>query len=63
MAEIGHTLTAEMVCPWCGDEQGDSWDHNLSDGESCEIDCDECGKEYKAVFTVTVDYSTEKINQ
>jgi len=50
--------TQEIVCPWCGQEQSDSWE--ASDSE--EHECDNCGNRYKHERNVQVDYSTEKIH-
>jgi hypothetical protein len=55
-----HNMTMEITCPWCGHKQSDSWDFNLEDGETTEIECD-CGHAYKAECSITVDYSTTKI--
>jgi DNA-directed RNA polymerase subunit RPC12/RpoP len=50
-------FTTEITCPWCGCEQGDSWEANDSD----EHECDYCGREYEHTRDVDVTYCTEKI--
>jgi len=49
--------TDEITCPWCGNEQGDSWEHE----DSCEHECDYCGKKYEHNREIEVHYSTSKI--
>ena len=49
--------TDEITCPWCGNEQGGSWEHD----DSCEHECDYCGKKYEHNREIEVHYSTSKI--
>jgi DNA-directed RNA polymerase subunit RPC12/RpoP len=49
--------THEIVCPWCGYEQSDSWE---ASDEGDHI-CDNCLREYRHVREVEISYSTEKI--
>lgn len=59
--DIDHEYTNEIVCPHCGYEYGDSWEYLESDGDTREMECDECGEKFEAVLHLTVEYSTEKI--
>jgi hypothetical protein len=56
-ADIDHEYTDEIVCPWCGEVHGDSWERHSNEGED---DCQSCGKSFRWSRNVTVDYSTEK---
>jgi len=47
--------TSEIVCPYCGEEVGDSWEF---EGEDGEWECHECEKTFNWYRTVTVEYST-----
>ena len=51
-----HEYTDEVVCPHCGYTYGDSWEM----GES-EHDCPDCGKSFNIERTVSVAYTTEKV--
>ncbi len=59
--KIDHEITSEIVCPYCGYEEGDSWEwqHFLELGE-CSGECGECGKEFYITMDVDVTYSTYK---
>jgi len=48
-------LKKEMVCPYCGCENGESWEVKADDGE---IECDECGKEFMYCRNYEVTYTT-----
>ena len=47
--------TTNAICPYCGDEDRDSWE--LTEGE-CE--CGNCGELFTMMRIVTVEYSTYK---
>lgn len=54
---IDHTLTDEIVCPFCGYEHSDSIDF----GEYGENEpCNECGEKFNFICIVTVEYTTRK---
>lgn len=52
--------TDEIVCPWCGYEQLDSWEMPDSDDE-CE--CNECGKLFAYERDIQVTYSSERVEE
>lgn len=58
--EINCDGTHEVVCPYCGQEHGDSWELSGYDGEESTIDCGTCGEEFIYVRNVSVDYTTCK---
>lgn len=48
----------ECVCPYCGAENGDSWE--LS-GDSGITECGTCGRPFSYERCISVDYSTSPI--
>jgi len=52
-----HRFTSEITCPWCGSEQGDSWEAD-EDGEQ---ECENCEHSYKHQRNIEVTYCTEKV--
>jgi len=50
-------FTDEITCPWCGSEQGDSWEAS----DSGEHECDNCGHPYSHEREVSATYGTKKI--
>lgn len=65
MSPIEHEYTREPVCPYCGREVRDAWEINFGpgcDGET-EIECGWCERTFTCVRHVTVEYSTEEIEE
>lgn len=60
---IHHNFTDEIVCPWCGYESTDSNPYGMYQDETDEFCCEGCGKDFKVTCTISVEYSTEKINK
>ena len=56
-------LTQNPVCPHCGKEMMDSWELDIGDDESEQIDCGECEKPYRVSCRVYVKYSTETVEE
>lgn len=56
MKDFDHILTREMVCPYCGEENRDSWECTADEGEH---DCGSCEKTYR--YERRYRYSTERI--
>lgn len=50
--------TDEILCPHCGFEEGDSWEHDDKGGI---LECESCGKKYRYDRDVTVTYTSTKI--
>jgi len=58
---IKHTHTKYVICPYCGDENRDSCDLEIETSPNIYI-CAECGCEFQAWKTITIEYSTRKNN-
>lgn len=58
-AEIDHEYTQDLVCPFCGYTERDSWEIHGND-EDGETDCGECGETYRWSAHTDVTYCTEK---
>lgn len=55
-----HEGTDEAVCPFCGEEQGDSWElGNGGEGDG-KTTCGSCDREFHWSRHVSVSYSTMK---
>jgi len=54
--------TPNIICPYCGYEDHDSWEHNndLEDGPQV-IFCGDCGEEFWCQMDIEVTYLTKKI--
>lgn len=61
---IDHEYTQEIVCPYCGYTNSDSWDYHL-DETPTDIDCvnDKCGRAFKAWTDIAVSYITSKFEK
>lgn len=57
---IDHRYTDNVVCPWCGYIDINSWEFKSDDDDLGLIECGECGKEFYATRHVSVNYSTKK---
>lgn len=58
--EIEHKYTSEIVCPYCGDELGDSWEFGSGRQDIGEVDCPNCEKTFIAYRNIEVTYNTWK---
>jgi len=58
---IEHEYTRNMVCPYCGHENMDSWEYAPDKEDLGEVECGECGRNYIARRIVTIQYVTEAI--
>jgi hypothetical protein len=56
-------FTNNMVCPHCGYEDGDCWEYGMKDGEELQTECHSCGKKFSVTCYISINYSTEKVNQ
>lgn len=54
---IDHESTDEIVCPYCGNVDGDSWEYSRNEGE---LECHECNKKFSYSRHTEVTYSTNK---
>lgn len=53
-----HEWTEEIVCPYCGDEDPDSWEWNGGEEGDGHTDCKSCGREFYVQRHVLITYST-----
>lgn len=53
--------TVRPICPYCGSEERDAWELNLSDGETTIISCGRCDEDYEIECHVDVSYSTKQV--
>ncbi|MGI5848797.1 MAG: hypothetical protein ACOX8Q_01795 [Christensenellales bacterium] len=58
MAKIDHEYTRNIVCPYCGYEDIDSWEVESGEEDLGLQTCGNCEKEFYAQRIVTVEYST-----
>lgn len=55
--ELDHTLTDEIVCPYCLHVHRDSWEYGPDDGTT---ECYECDKPFRYTRNIRVTYTTRK---
>ena len=61
--EIGHELTDEVVCPYCGYEHEASYEmFDGGDGEEAVVQCNGCGKTHPVYMNISVTYTSRKCN-
>ena len=54
------------VCPYCGycDENAhENMNDTTGDGDHEDVDCPECGQEYRLTFNFTFAYTTERMEE
>ena len=61
--EIDHVHTDEIVCPYCGEEQGDSWEWGTGREEDSESECGYCDKTFRWSRNIEVTYTTRKMEE
>jgi uncharacterized Zn-finger protein len=52
--------THNLICPYCGHENKDSWEVNMDEGMEWDddIECGSCDETYRASRHCTITYST-----
>jgi hypothetical protein len=60
MEKFDHEYTNNIVCPYCGYEDIDSWEVESGQEDLGLIECGNCEKEFYATRIISVEYSTEK---
>lgn len=60
MSKFATDYTSSPVCPHCEEKYEHDWELDLSDGDTEEIECANCGKPYRVTRHISIDYSTEK---
>lgn len=55
--------TDNIVCPYCGHKDRDSWEVDLGPGleGTGEVDCDSCDRTFVVTRNVTVTYTTKAV--
>ncbi len=55
--------TVNMICPYCGHEDRDSWEVNPGELEydDYEVECDHCGKAFIVSKRCSITYTTKKM--
>lgn len=53
------------TCPHCGEQDRDWWDGRglENDGDQKYVECGACGKEHRITIHVTVEFTTEKLEE
>ena len=61
--EIECDYTNEIVCPYCGEEAGDSWEtsKDMSNGESATCECQACDKKFNVSVDIDITYNSWKL--
>ena len=61
--EIDCACNKEIVCPYCGKEQMDSWEtsSSMSNGEQDTRGCEHCGKEFNFSIDMDITYNSWKL--
>lgn len=57
MIDISHRYTDEIICPYCGEKHGDSWERQSDNGED---ECQKCWETFEWSRNVEITYSTAK---
>jgi len=55
-----HTLTHSIVCPYCGEDDGDSWEWNNGEEGTDDCQCSHCDEVFICTRIVTIDYTTRR---
>lgn len=52
--------TPDVICPYCGTKQSDSWELFLDGDDMIKAECEGCTKTFSVVQYVSVTYSSYK---
>jgi len=63
MKEIDHEDTSEVVCPYCGHKQSDTWELTGGDDEEDTVNCGKCEKEFGYRTEITIDFTSWKLKE
>ena len=58
MSEFDTEYTDNVICPYCGYEDRDSWEYGQDDFET---KCSSCGKEMSVTRNISISYSSWKL--
>lgn len=63
MSEIDTDFNDAPVCPYCGTEQTDIFEiHGVFSEDDTRIDCQECGKQFSSICSVSYSFSTYEVD-
>lgn len=62
MDEIDHEYTDNMICPYCGAEDVDSWECVPTEEQIGYVECGNCGRTFNAERNISITYSTYEID-
>ena len=57
---------SEIVCPYCGEEETDSWEwfiDNDNDGAREEVECGRCGKKFNVQMNYDITYHSYPVKE
>ena len=58
MTDIEKFMVDDIICPYCGWKDTDSWESNLNhDGECETLECPDCYKKFLMTFNLRVSYT------
>jgi len=57
---IDHKYTNNIICPYCGYEDFNSWEVESGDEDLGLLECSNCEKSFYAQRHIIIEYSTEK---
>lgn len=63
MSDYKYLYNKNAICPYCDNEEYDSWEVRCEDGETVTTECSSCEKEFKFKRNVEVQYSTAKMDE
>lgn len=55
--------TENIICPYCGYEDLQSYEYGLEDDDNVIIYCLECDEEFEVYCNIEVRYSTKKLKE
>ena len=59
--ELDCSFEPEIVCPFCGYRDRDSWESDVDEG-GCEVECGNCGRSFYASAYVETSYCSTPID-
>jgi len=59
--EFDHEYTRNIICPYCGHEDQDSWEVMSGEEDLGIINCGMCEEEFVATRNISITYCTEKV--
>lgn len=63
MSEFDCDFRDNIVCPYCGYTNTDSWEINFGSNEDTETDCGMCSTTFRVSRHVDISYSSSKLEE